>query len=157
LIPPVDKVKAVVKTKKGETELEANVILSAVGIQANIEKIGLEETGIAVEKGKIVVDEYYRTNVESYYAIGDVINTPALAHVASAEGITCVEHISGHQPEKIDYNNIPGAIYTSPEIASTGYTEQQAIEAGYDILVGKFPFTASEKPKRQELRKVLLK
>ena len=142
-----DRVKALIKTKKGEQELEAEVVLSAVGIQTNIEGIGLEETGIAVERGKIVVDDYYQTNVPGYYAIGDVINTPALAHVASAEGITCVEQIAGHQPEKIDYNNIPGAIYTSPEIASTGYTEKQAVEAGHDILVGKFPFTASGKAK----------
>ena len=140
-------VKAIVKTKKGEEELSADIVLSAVGIKSNIEDIGLEEVGIAVEKDKIVVDEFYRTNKAGYYAIGDVINTPALAHVASAEGITCVEKIAGLDPEPIDYNNIPGAIYTSPEIASTGYTEKQAIEAGYDIRVGKFPFTASGKAK----------
>jgi len=142
-----DKVKALLKTKKGEQILEADIVLSAVGIQTNLEGIGLEETGIQVEKGKILVDDYYRTNIEGYYAIGDVINTPALAHVASAEGITCVEQIAGHHPEKIDYNNIPGAIYTSPEVASTGYTEKQAIEAGHEILVGKFPFSASGKAK----------
>jgi dihydrolipoamide dehydrogenase len=142
-----DKVKAVVNTKKGDVELEADVVLSAVGIQANIENIGLEETGIAVDKGKIVVNDFYETNIPGYYAIGDVIDTPALAHVASAEGIACVEKIAGLDVEKIDYNNIPGAIYTYPEIASTGFTEKQAIEAGYDILVGKFPFTASGKAK----------
>ena len=141
------KIKAIVKTKKGEQELEADVVLSAVGIKSNIENIGLEETGIKVERDKIVVDDYYQTNVPGYYAIGDVINTPALAHVASAEGITCVEKIAGLDPERIDYNNIPGAIYTEPQIASTGYTEKQALEAGYEILVGKFPFTASGKAK----------
>ena len=140
-------VKAIVKTKKGEVELQADMVLSAVGIQANIENIGLEETGIAVEKGKIVVNDFYETNLPGYYAIGDVIDTPAMAHIASAEGITCVEKIAGHDPEPIDYNNIPGAIYTSPEIASTGYTEQQALEAGHEVLVGKFPFTASGKAK----------
>ncbi len=140
-------IKAIVKTKKGEEELSADIVLSAVGIKSNIEDIGLEEVGIAVEKDKIVVDEFYRTNKPGYYAIGDVINTPALAHVASAEGITCVEKITGLDPEPIDYNNIPGAIYTSPEIASTGYTEKQALEAGYDVRVGKFPFTASGKAK----------
>ena len=142
-----EKVKAVVHTKKGDVELEADVVLSAVGIQANIENIGLEQVGIAVDSAKIVVDDFYQTNVPGYYAIGDVIDTPALAHVASAEGIACVEKIAGLEVEKIDYNNIPGAIYTSPEIASTGYTEKQALEAGYDILVGKFPFTASGKAK----------
>ncbi len=142
-----DKVKALVHTKKGDVELEADVVFSAVGIQANIENIGLEQVGIAVDKAKIVVDDFYQTNVPGYYAIGDVIDTPALAHVASAEGIACVEKIAGLEVEKIDYNNIPGAIYTSPEIASTGYTEKQALEAGYDILVGKFPFTASGKAK----------
>jgi dihydrolipoamide dehydrogenase len=142
-----DKVKAIVNTKKGEVELEADIILSAVGIKANIENIGLEEVGIQTEKGKIAVDDFYRTNIDGYYAIGDVLATPALAHVASAEGITCVEKIAGHNPEKIDYTNIPGATYTSPEISSTGMTEQEAIDAGHDILVGKFPFTASGKAK----------
>jgi len=142
-----DKVVARIKGKKGEVEVVADVVLSAVGIKSNIEKIGLEEVGIAVEKDKIQVDEYYRTNVEGYYAIGDVIPTTALAHVASAEAITCVEHIAGQQVEPIDYNNIPGAIYTTPEIASTGYTEAQALEAGYEVLVGKFPFSASGKAK----------
>ncbi len=142
-----DKVKAIVNTKKGEIALEADIILSAVGIQANIENIGLEEVGITTEHGKITVNDFYQTNVEGYYAIGDVLATPALAHVASAEGITCVEKIAGHNPEKIDYNNIPGATYTSPEISSTGMTEQQAKDAGFDVLVGKFPFTASGKAK----------
>ncbi len=140
-------VKAVVKTKKGEVELTADIILSAVGIKSNIEDIGLEEAGISVEKDKIVVDKFYQTNKSGYYAIGDIINTPALAHVASAEGITCVEKIAGLDPEPIDYNNIPGAVYTSPEIASTGYTEKQALEAGYEVRIGKFPFTASGKAK----------
>jgi len=140
-------VKAIVKTKKGEQELVADVVLSAVGIKSNIENIGLEEVGITTDKDKILVNDFYETNIPGYYAIGDIINTPALAHVASAEGITCVEKIAGLKPEPIDYNNIPGAIYTSPEIASTGYTEKQAVEAGYDILVGKFPFTASGKAK----------
>lgn len=140
-------VKAIVKTKKGEQELTADIVLSAVGIKSNIENIGLEDVGISIDRDKITVNDYYETNVPGYYAIGDVIATPALAHVASAEGITCVEKIAGLDPERIDYNNIPGAIYTTPEIASTGYTEDQAIEAGHDILIGKFPFTASGKAK----------
>ncbi len=142
-----DKVVAKINGKKGEITLEADVVLSAVGIKSNIENIGLEEVGIKVDRDKIKVDEFYQTNIPGYYAIGDVINTPALAHVASAEGITCVEKIAGHNPEPIDYNNIPGAIYTTPEIASTGYTEAQAIEAGHEVLVGKFPFSASGKAK----------
>jgi dihydrolipoamide dehydrogenase len=140
-------VKAIVKTKKGEQELTADIVLSAVGIKSNIENIGLEDVGISIDRDKITVNDYYETNVPGYYAIGDVIATPALAHVASAEGITCVEKIAGLDPERIDYNNIPGAIYTTPEIASTGYTEQEAVEAGHEILVGKFPFTASGKAK----------
>jgi dihydrolipoamide dehydrogenase len=140
-------VKVFYKNKKGDGEMVAQKVLSAVGIQANIEEIGLEETGIATEKGKIKVNTFYETNVEGYYAIGDVIDTPALAHVASAEGITCVENIKGLNPEPIDYNNIPSNIYTSPEVASVGYTEKEAIEAGYEIRVGKFPFTASGKAK----------
>ncbi len=142
-----DGVIAKIKTKKGEIELEADIILSAVGIKSNIENIGLEDVGIAVNRDKIVVNDYYQTNIPGYYAIGDIIATPALAHVASAEGITCVEKIAGLDPERIDYNNIPGAIYTTPEISSTGYTEAQALEAGHEILVGKFPFTASGKAK----------
>ncbi len=142
-----DGVKAIIKTKKGEQELTADIVLSAVGIKSNIENIGLEEVGITVNRDKIVINDFYETSISGYYAIGDVIATPALAHVASAEGITCVEKIAGLDPEMINYNNIPGAIYTSPEISSTGYTEKQAIEAGHDILIGKFPFTASGKAK----------
>lgn len=134
-----------VKEKKGEKEIECDIVLSAVGIKSNIENIGLEETGITVEKDKIVVDEYYRTGVEGYYAIGDVVPGPALAHVASHEGICCVEKIAGLDPEPVDYGNIPGCTYTSPEIASVGMTEKQAKDAGYEIKVGKFPYTASGK------------
>lgn len=140
-----DKVKATVKTKKGEEILEADVVLSAVGIAANIENIGLEDVGIVTDKGKIMVNDWYQTNIPGYYAIGDVVPGPALAHVASAEGITCVEKIAGMHVEPIDYGNIPGCTYTSPEIASVGMTEQQAKDAGYDIKVGKFPFSASGK------------
>lgn len=140
-----DKVKATVKTKKGEEILEAELILSAVGITSNIENIGLEEVGIITDKGKIAVNEWYQTNIPGYYAIGDVVAGPALAHVASAEGITCVEKIKGLGVEPIDYGNIPGCTYATPEIASVGMTEKQAKEAGYDIKVGKFPFSASGK------------
>lgn len=134
-----------VKTKKGEELIECDVVLSAVGIQANIENIGLEQTGIATDKGKILVNDFYQTNIPGYYAIGDVVPGPALAHVASAEGIICVEKISGMHAEPLDYNNIPGCTYCAPEIASVGYTEAQAKEAGYEIKVGKFPFSASGK------------
>jgi len=134
-----------VKTSKGEEMIECDIVLSAVGIQPNIENIGLEETGIVVDAGKIVVDEYYQTNLPGYYAIGDVVAGQALAHVASAEGITCVEKIAGHHPEPIDYNNIPGCTYCSPEIASVGMTEKAAKEAGFDLKIGKFPFSASGK------------
>ncbi len=137
--------KVHIQTKKGEEVVEAEIVLSAVGIATNIEGIGLEEVGIKTEKGKILIDEFYRTSVEGYYAIGDIVPGPALAHVASHEGITCVENIAGLHPEPIDYKNIPGCTYTHPEIASVGYTEKQAIEAGYEIKVGKFPFTASGK------------
>jgi dihydrolipoamide dehydrogenase len=139
--------KVTVKGNKdnSETMIECDVVLSAVGVAANIENIGLEQVGIKTEKGLIQVDEYYRTNVEGYYAIGDVIPGPALAHVASAEGILCVEKIAGHHVEPIDYNNIPSCTYCIPEIASVGYTEEQAKEAGYEIKVGKFPFSASGK------------
>jgi len=137
--------KVLVKTKKGEETIECNVVLSAVGVSANIENIGLEEVGIKTDKGKVLVDDYYNTNVKGYYAIGDVLPNQALAHVASAEGITCVEKIAGHNPEPIDYGNIPGCTYTSPEIASVGMTEVEAKEAGHEIKVGKFPFTASGK------------
>ncbi len=137
--------KVSVKTKKGEETLECDVVLSAVGVTANIEEIGLEDVGIATDKGKIVVDDYYKTNIDGYYAIGDCVPGQALAHVASAEGITCVEKIAGHSPDPIDYNNIPGCTYCSPEIASVGYTEKAAKEAGYELKVGKFPFSASGK------------
>lgn len=142
-----EKCKVNIKTKKGDEVVEADIVLSAVGIAANIENIGLEEAGITTEKGKIIVDEYYKTNVDGVYAIGDVIPGPALAHLASHEGITCVEKIAGLNPEAIDYGNIPGNTYTVPEVASVGLTEKQAIEKGYDIKVGKFPFTASGKAK----------
>jgi dihydrolipoamide dehydrogenase len=141
----ISKVK--IKTADGEKIVEAEVVLSAVGIQTNLENLGLEETGIATDKGKILTDKYYATNVPGYYAIGDCVGGQALAHVASAEGITCVEKIAGHHPEPIDYNNIPGCTYCQPEIASVGYTEKKAKEAGYEIKVGKFPFTASGKAK----------
>ncbi len=136
---------ATIKTKKGTEELSADMVLSAVGIAANIDNIGLEEVGIVTDKGKIMVDEFYRTNIPGYYAIGDVVPGPALAHVASAEGITCVENIAGMHAEPIDYGNIPGCTYTNPEIASVGLTEAQAKEQGYEIKVGKFPFSASGK------------
>lgn len=139
--------KVKVKTKTGEQTLEAEVVLSAVGIVANIENLGLEEVGIATDKGKILTDKYYQTNVPGYYAIGDCTPGQALAHVASAEGITCVEKIAGMHVETIDYNNIPGCTYCQPEIASVGYTEKKAKEAGYEIKVGKFPFSASGKAK----------
>lgn len=139
------KVKATVKTKKGEEVLEADIVLSAVGIKTNIENIGLEDVGIKTEKDKVVVNDYYQTNVPGYYAIGDITHGPALAHVASAEGILCVEKIAGQKVEPIDYGNIPGCTYASPEIASVGMTEKQAKEAGYDLKIGKFPFSASGK------------
>ena len=138
-------VKATVKTKKGEEIIEADVVLSAVGIVSNIEGIGLEDVGIAADKGKIMVNDFYQTNIPGYYAIGDVTPGQALAHVASAEGITCVEKIAGMQVEAIDYGNIPGCTYATPEIASVGMTEKQAKEAGYELKVGKFPFSASGK------------
>lgn len=140
-----DLCKVNVKTESGNKVLEAEVVLSAVGVIANIENIGLEEVGVKTDKGKVVVDEFYRTNVAGVYAIGDIVPGQALAHVASAEGIICVEKIAGHHPEPLNYNNIPGCTYCSPEIASVGYTEKKAKEAGYDIKVGKFPFSASGK------------
>ena len=139
--------KVKVKTKKGEEILECDVVLSAVGITSNIENIGLEEVGIITDKGKILVNEWYQTNIPGYFAIGDILNTPALAHVASHEAITCIEKIAGLPVEPIDYKNSPGCTYCSPEIASVGYTEKAAIEAGYEIKVGKFPFSASGKAK----------
>ncbi len=138
-------VKATVKTSKGEETLEADIILSAVGIKSNIENIGLEDVGIAVDRDKILVNNYYQTNIPGYYAIGDVTPGQALAHVASAEGILCVEKIAGQHVEALDYGNIPGCTYCSPEIASVGMTEKQAKEKGYDVKVGKFPFSASGK------------
>jgi dihydrolipoamide dehydrogenase len=140
-------VKAVVKTKKGEEILEADVVLSAVGIKSNIENIGLEDVGIVVDRDKILVNDFYETNIPGYYAIGDVVPGPALAHVASAEGITCVEKIAGVHTEKVDYSNVPGCTYATPEIASVGLTEAKAIEEGYEVKVGKFPFSASGKAK----------
>ena len=138
-------VKATVSSKKGEQILEADVILSAVGIKSNIENIGLEDVGIVTDNDKVLVNDFYQTNLPGYYAIGDIVPGPALAHVASAEGITCVEKIAGLNPEPIDYGNIPGCTYASPEIASVGLTETQAKEKGYELKVGKFPFSASGK------------
>ncbi|OSY88265.1 hypothetical protein WH52_05660 [Tenacibaculum holothuriorum] len=142
-----DGVKATVKTKKGEQILEADIVLSAVGIKTNIENIGLEDVGIITDRDKILVNDWYQTNIPGYYAIGDVTPGPALAHVASAEGITCVEKIAGVHTEVIDYGNIPGCTYATPEIASVGLTEEKAKEAGYELKVGKFPFSASGKAK----------
>ncbi|MFT5338132.1 MAG: dihydrolipoamide dehydrogenase [Luteibaculaceae bacterium] len=136
---------ATVKTAKGEQTIEADVVLSAVGIEANIEHLGLEDVGIVTDKGKILVNDFYGTNIPGYYAIGDCVPGAALAHVASAEGIICVEKIAGHNPEALDYGNIPGCTYCSPEVASVGYSEKGAVEAGYEIKVGKFPFSASGK------------
>jgi dihydrolipoyl dehydrogenase len=140
-----DLCQVVIKTKKGEENHEAEIVLSAVGVTPNIENIGIEELGIELEKGKVKVNEYYKTNIDGVYAIGDIVHGPALAHVASAEGITCVEKISGLNPEPVNYGNIPACTYTSPEVASVGLTEEAAKEAGYEIKVGKFPFTASGK------------
>ena len=140
-----DGVKAKVKTKKGEEVLEADILLSAVGIKSNIENIGLEDVGIAVDRDKILVNDFYQTNIPGYYAIGDVTPGQALAHVASAEGILCVEKIAGQHVEALDYGNIPGCTYCSPEIASVGLTEEQAKEQGLDVKIGKFPFSASGK------------
>lgn len=140
-----DLCKVTIKTKKGEEVVEAEIVLSAVGITPNTEGIGLEEVGVEMENSRIKVDEYYRTNVEGIYAIGDIVPGPALAHVASAEGIACVEKIAGMDVHPINYKNIPGCTYTSPEVSSVGMTEKAAQEAGYEIKVGKFPFTASGK------------
>jgi dihydrolipoamide dehydrogenase len=128
-----------------ESELACNIVLSAVGVIPNTDNIGLENVGIATDKGMVNVDEHYRTNIEGYYAIGDIVPGPALAHVASAEGILCVESIAGHKIEAMDYNNIPSCTYCIPEVASVGYTEEEAKDAGYEIKVGKFPFSASGK------------
>jgi dihydrolipoamide dehydrogenase len=137
--------KVTIKTKKGEEVVDADIVLSAVGIETNVVGIGLEDVGIKVEKGKVQVDDFYQTNVPGYYAIGDIVHGPALAHVASHEGITCVEKIAGLDVEPIDYGNIPACTYTNPEVASVGMTEAQAKEAGFEIKVGKFPFSASGK------------
>ncbi len=137
--------KVTVKTAKGEETLECDIVLSAAGVVSNLENVGLEDVGILVDKGKIKVDEYYKTNMPGYYAIGDVVAGPALAHVASAEGIICVEKIAGQNPDPLDYGNIPGCTYCSPEIASVGFTEEKAKEAGFEVKIGKFPFTASGK------------
>ena len=136
-----------IKTKKGEETINCEVVLSAVGIQTNLENIGLEDVGISTDKGKVLVNDFYQTNIPGYYAIGDIVDGPALAHVASAEGIICVEKISGVNVEPLDYENIPGCTYCSPEIASVGMTEKAAVEAGYEVKVGKFPFSASGKAK----------
>jgi dihydrolipoamide dehydrogenase len=140
-----DLCKVTIKTKKGEEIIEAEIVLSAVGIMPNLENIGLEELGIVLENGKVKVNEFYQTNVDTIFAIGDIVAGPALAHVASAEGITCVEKIAGLNPHPIDYSTIPGCTYTNPEVSSLGLTEQKAREAGHEIKVGKFPFTASGK------------
>ena len=140
-------VSAKFKSENKEEVLSADIIISATGIKSNIENIGIEDVGIAVDNDKILVNDFYETNIPGYYAIGDITKGPALAHVASAEGILCVEKIAGHKVHKLDYNNIPGCTYCSPEIASVGMTENQAKENGYDILIGKFPFSASGKAK----------
>ncbi len=150
--------KVTVKDAKEKvTELECDIVLSAVGVAANIEGIGLEECGVQVERGKVVVDDYYHTNVEGVYAIGDIVHGPALAHVASHEAEVCIEHIAGLNPEPVDYGNIPGCTYTTPEIASVGLTERACVEQGREILVGKFPFTASGKATASGSRDGLVK
>jgi dihydrolipoamide dehydrogenase len=136
-----------VKTPDGEIKIESDVVLSAIGISTNLEGIGLEDVGVKTDKGKVIVDDFYKTNIAGVYAIGDIVKGPALAHVASAEGIICVEKMAGHNPEPLNYNNLPGCTYCSPEIASVGLTEEAAKKAGYEIKVGKFPFTASGKAK----------
>ncbi len=140
-----EKCKVTVKTKKGEEVIESDIVLSAVGITPNTENLGLEELGVETDKGRVKVDEFYRTNVEGIYAIGDILEGPALAHLASAEGINCVEMIAGLNPDPIDYKNIPGCTYTNPEISSVGLTEAKAKEQGYEVKVGKFPYSASGK------------
>ncbi len=137
--------KVKVKTPQGDKVFEVDIVLSAVGMVANLEGIGLEEVGVKTEKGKVLVDDFYKTNIEGVYAIGDIVKGQALAHVASAEGIICVEKIAGHHPEPLNYNNIPGCTYSNPEIASVGLTEKQAKEQGYEVKIGKFPYSASGK------------
>ena len=144
--------KVYVSSKKGEEVIETDIVLSAVGVVTNVENIGLEECGIAVERGKVQVDEYYRTSVEGYYAIGDIVPGQALAHVASHEALICVEHIAGLNPKPLDYGKVPGCTYTTPEVASIGLNEQKATEAGYELKIGKFPFTASGKATAGGLR-----
>ncbi|UCH13524.1 MAG: dihydrolipoyl dehydrogenase [Bacteroidales bacterium] len=139
------KCKVKIKTAKGIEAHETDVVLSAVGVTPNFENLGIESLGIKTDKGKIKVDNFYRTNIKGIYAIGDIVHGPALAHVASSEGIVCVEKISGKDPEPINYNNVPACTYTSPEIASVGYNEKTAKEAGYDIKIGRFPYSASGK------------
>jgi len=140
-----DRCIVTVKTKNGEEKLECDIVLSAAGVQTNLENLGLEEMGIKTDKGKVIVDDFYQTSAPGVYAIGDIVPGPALAHVASAEGIICVEAIAGHHPEPLNYGNIPGCTYTHPEVASVGLTEAQAKEKGIEIRVGKFPFSASGK------------
>jgi len=149
--------KVKIQTKKGVEEVEAEVVLSAVGVSTNLEGIGLEDIGVEVVKGKIKVDDFYRTNIEGVYAIGDIVHGPALAHVASAEGIVCVEKIAGQNPHPVNYKNIPGCTYTTPEVASVGMSEKAAVEAGYEIKVGKFPFTASGKATAASAREGFVK
>lgn len=135
-----------VKDAKGKiTEIQCDIVLSAVGVVTNLEALNLDALGIAVERGKVVVDDFYRTNCPGVYAIGDIVKGPALAHVASHEALVCVEKIAGLNPTPVDYSNIPGCTYTSPEIASVGLTEKKALEAGHELRIGKFPFTASGK------------
>lgn len=139
--------KVTIKTKKGEEQIDCDVVLSAVGVTTNLENLGLEDVGVKTDKGKVLVDDYYKTNIDGVYAIGDIVKGQSLAHVASAEGIICVEKIKGMHVDPLNYNNIPGCTYCSPEIASVGYTEKAAKDAGYEIKVGKFPFSASGKAK----------
>ncbi len=152
-----EKCKVTIKTPKGEEFVETDIVLSAVGITTNLEGIGLEKAGVKIEKGKVVVDDYYMTNVQGIFAIGDIVHGPALAHVASAEGIICVEKIAGLEPEPLDYRNIPSCTYTSPEIASCGLTESAAKEAGFDIKVGRFPFAASGRARASGSREGFVK
>ena len=140
-----DGVRVTVSGDKGEEVLEGDVALMAVGVQGNVDNIGLEEAGVQLERGYIKVDEYYRTNIDGVYAIGDVVGPPWLAHVASAEGLTCVEAIAGKHPVPVNYDNIPGCTYCQPQVASVGLTEKKARELGYELKIGKFPFTASGK------------
>lgn len=140
-----EKCKVYIDTKKGQEVVEADVVLSAVGVETNLENLGLEELGVKIERAKVLVDDYYKTNVDGVYAIGDIVDGPALAHVASREGIICVEKIAGHNPDLMEYDNIPACTYTTPEVASVGLTEAQTREMGYELKIGKFPFKASGK------------